>query len=250
LLEICETSWGTLWLRKDKVLKLSIETHLSFLEVYSTSFQLISFRKPLSNMQNNFSYENNQHYSFQMDYNCYPEQLHDSYNYQQQIVTPTSAPDLSRLTIRQLNDLQPRSSFVEYEQLSYHEQQPYSECPPQPSYVPFGSQQQQHATSQQVVAINGPSYKEVVLLMDGLREKLDTIDERLRVDQRCKDIEQKWYENDKVLYDMMEDASNNNSVELLCTVNSTLQCHPRFAEISEFRAFRQEIEVMLLKLAI
>ena len=86
--------------------------------------------------------------------------------------------------------------------------------------------------------------------MDGLREKLDTIDERLRVDQRCKDIEQKWYENDKVLYDMMEDASNNNSVELLCTVNSTLQCHPRFAEISEFRAFRQEIEVMLLKLAI
>ena len=57
--------------------------------------------------------------------------------------------------------------------------------------------------------------------MDGLREKLDTIDERLRSDQRCKDIEQKWYENDKVLYDMMEDASNN-FVELLCTVNTTL----------------------------
>jgi len=38
---------------------------------------------------------------------------------------------------------------------------------------------EQHAPSQQVAAINGPSYKEVVLLMDGLREKLDTIDERL-----------------------------------------------------------------------
>ena len=101
---------------------------------------------------------------------------------------------------------------MEYEQPSYHEQQ-----------------QQQHATSQQVAAINGPSYKEVVLLMDGLREKLDTTDKRLRADQRCKDIEQKWYGNDKVLYDMMEDASNNNFVELLCTVNTTLQCHPRFA---------------------
>jgi len=85
--------------------------------------------------------------------------------------------------------------------------------------------------------------------MDGLREKLDTIDERLRSDQRCKDIEQKWYENDKVLYDMMEDASNN-FVELLCTVNTTLQCHPRFPETLEFRALRHEIEDMLLKLAI
>jgi len=139
---------------------------------------------------------------------------------------------------------------LEYEQQSYHEQQPYFVCPLQLSYVPFGSQQQQHAPSQQVAAINGPSYKEVVLLMDGLREKLDTIDERLRADQRCKDIEQKWYGNDRVLYDMMEDASNNNFVELLCTVNTTLQCHPRFAEIPKFRAVRQEIEDMLLKLAI
>ena len=49
---------------------------------------------------------------------------------------------------------------------------------------------------------------------------------------------------------MMEDASNNNFVELLCTVNTTLQCHPRFAEIPKFRALRQEIEDMLLKLAI
>ena len=48
----------------------------------------------------------------------------------------------------------------------------------------------------------------------------------------------------------MEDASNNNFVELLCTINTTLQCHPRFAEIPEFRALRQEIEDMLLKLAI
>jgi len=72
----------------------------------------------------------------------------------------------------------------------------------------------------------------------------------LRVDQRCKDIEQKWYENDKVLYDMMKDASNNNFVELLCTINTTLQCHLRFAEIPEFRELRQEIEDMLLKLTI
>jgi len=67
-------------------------------------------------------------------------------------------------------------------------------CPLHPSYVPFGSQQQQHAPSQQVSVINGPSYKEVMLLMDGLIEKLDTIDERLRADQRCKDIEQECME--------------------------------------------------------
>jgi len=58
--------------------------------------------------------------------------------------------------------------------------------------------------------------------MDGLREKLDIIDERLGVDQRCKDIEQEWYGNDKVLYDMMEDASTNNFLELLGTINTTL----------------------------
>jgi len=178
-------------------------------------------------MKNIFSYENNQQCDFQVNYNYYPQQQHDPYNYQQQIVTPTSAPDLSMLTIRQLNDLYPRSSFMEYEKPSYHEQQPYSECPPQSLHVPFGSQQQQHAPSQQVAAINGPSYKVVMLLMDGLRKKLYTIDERLRADQRCEDIEQKWYRNDKVLYDMMEYASNNNFVELLCTVNTTLQCHLR-----------------------
>jgi len=70
--------------------------------------------------------------------------------------------------------------------------------------------------------------------MDGLREKLDTIDERLRADQRCKDIEQEWYGNDKVLYDMMEDASNNNFLELLGIVNTTFQCHPIFPETLEF----------------
>jgi len=48
----------------------------------------------------------------------------------------------------------------------------------------------------------------------------------------------------------MEDASNNNSLELLCIVNTTLQCHPRFAETLEFRALRHEIEDMLLRLAI
>jgi len=86
--------------------------------------------------------------------------------------------------------------------------------------------------------------------MDGLRGKLDTVAERLRANQRCKDIEQKWYGNDKVLYDMMEDASNNNFVLLLCTINTTLPCNPKFAEIPEFRALRQEIQDMLLKCAI
>jgi len=47
-------------------------------------------------MQNNFSYESNQHCSFQMDYNCYPQQPRDS---RQQIVTPTSALDISGLTL-------------------------------------------------------------------------------------------------------------------------------------------------------
>jgi len=86
--------------------------------------------------------------------------------------------------------------------------------------------------------------------MDGLREKLDIIDENLRANKQCKDIEQEWYGNDKVLYDMMKDASNNNFVELLGTVNTTLQRHPRFPEIPKFRALHQEIEDMLLKLAI
>jgi len=43
-----------------------------------------------------------------MDYNYYPQQPHDSYGYQQQIVTPTSTLDISRLIIRQFNDLYPR----------------------------------------------------------------------------------------------------------------------------------------------
>ena len=53
-------------------------------------------------MQNNFSYESNQHCSFRMDYNYYPQQPRD---FQQQIVTPTSAPDMRGLTLRQFNDL-------------------------------------------------------------------------------------------------------------------------------------------------
>ena len=63
-------------------------------------------------MKNIFSYENNQQCDFQVNYNYYPQQPHD----QQQIVIPTFVPDLSRLTIRQLNYLYPRSSFLEYEQ--------------------------------------------------------------------------------------------------------------------------------------
>ena len=66
-------------------------------------------------MKNKFSYENHQQCDFQVNYNYYPQQPHDLYDYQQKIVAPTSTPDLSRLTIRQLNDLYSRSSFVEYE---------------------------------------------------------------------------------------------------------------------------------------
>jgi len=86
--------------------------------------------------------------------------------------------------------------------------------------------------------------------MDGLKEKLDTVDERLRADQQCKYIEQEWYGNDKVLYEMKEDASNKIFLELLGTVNTTLQCHPRFAKTLKFRALRHEIKDMLPKLVI
>jgi len=106
-------------------------------------------------MQNNFSYKNNQHCSFQMDYNCYPQQPRD---FQQQIVTPTSAPDISGLTLRQFNDLYPRSSFLWYEQRSY------SKCPPQQPYVP-NSFQQHYVPPQKVETTNGPSYREVMILM-------------------------------------------------------------------------------------
>jgi len=34
-----------------------------------------------------------------------------------------------------------------------------------------------------------------MILMDEVREKLHVIDERLRGDQRCKNIEQEWYGN-------------------------------------------------------
>jgi len=191
-------------------------------------------------MQNNFSYENNQHCSFQMDYNCYPQQPRD---FQQQIVTPTSAPDISGLTLRQFNDLYPRSSFLGYEQ------QPYSECPPQQPYVP-NSFQQQYVPPQQVEATNGPSYREVMILMGEVIEKLESMDERLRVDQRCRDIEQEWYENKQILSDMLRDASKNNFIELLVTVNTTPQPHQRFPENPDFNALRHEIKDVLLKLAI
>jgi len=71
-------------------------------------------------MKNNFSCENNQQRDFQVNYNYYPQQPHDPYDYEQQIVTPTSALDC-RLTIHQLNDLYPRSSILEYKKQSYHE---------------------------------------------------------------------------------------------------------------------------------
>ncbi|QCD78843.1 hypothetical protein DEO72_LG1g2479 [Vigna unguiculata] len=191
-------------------------------------------------MQNNFSYENNQLCDFQVNYDYYPQQPRD---FQQQIVTPTSAPDISGLTLRQFNDLYPRSSFLGYEQ------QPYSECPPQQPYVP-NSVQQQYVPPQQVEATNGPSYREVMILMGEVIEKLESMDERLRVDQRCRNIEQEWYENKQILSDMLRDASKNNFIELLVTVNTTPQPHQRFPENPDFNKLRHEIKDVLLKLAI
>jgi len=56
-------------------------------------------------MQNSFSCENNQQCDFQMNCDYYPQQPNDPYGYQLQIVTPTSTPDISRLIIRQFNDI-------------------------------------------------------------------------------------------------------------------------------------------------
>ncbi|QCD86288.1 hypothetical protein DEO72_LG3g809 [Vigna unguiculata] len=200
------------------------------MKVYSTSFQLIS-------------YENNQQCDFQVNYDYYPQQPRDSYDYQQQIVTPTSAPDTSGLTLRQFNDLYPRSSFLGYEQ------QPYSECPPQQPYVP-NSVQQQYIPPQQVEVTNGPSYKEVMILMGEVIEKLESMDERLRVDQRCRNIEQEWYENKQILSDMLGDTSKNNFIELLVTVNTTPQPYQRFPENPYFNELHHKIKDVLLKLAI
>jgi len=130
-----------------------------------------------------------------------------------------------------------------------YEQQPYSECPPQQPYVP-NSFQQQYVPPQQVEATNGPSYREVMILMGEVIEKLESMDERLRVDQRCRDIEQEWYENKQILSDMLRDASKNNFIELLVTVNTTPQPHQRFPENPDFNTLRHEIKDVLLKLAI
>jgi len=58
--------------------------------------------------------------------------------------------------------------------------------------------------------------------------KLESMDERLRVDQRCINIEQEWYENKQILSDMLRDASKKIFIELLVTVNTTPQPHQRF----------------------
>jgi len=85
-----------------KIRYLSCPLRLTSLFWKSTqqAFNLFLFRKPLSKIQNAFSYENNQQFYFQGNYEYYPHQRHDSYGYQQQIVTCTSVLDISRLTIR------------------------------------------------------------------------------------------------------------------------------------------------------
>jgi len=62
-----------------------------------------------------------------------------------------------------------------------------------------------------------------LILMGEVIVKLESMDERLRVDQRCRNIEQEWYENKQILSDMLRDASKNNFIELLVTVNTTPQ---------------------------
>jgi len=64
-----------------------------------------------------------------------------------------------------------------------------------------------------------------MILMGEVIEKLEAMDERLQVDQRCKNIEQEWYENKQILSDMLRDESKNNFIELRVTVNTTLQPH-------------------------
>jgi len=128
-----------------------------------------------------------------------------------------------------------------------YEQQPYSKCPPQQPYVP-NSVQQQYVPPQQIEATNGPSYKEVMILMGEVIEKLESMDERLRVDQRCRNIE--WYKNKQILSDMLRDASKKNFIELLVTVNTNPQPHQTFPENPDFNELRHEIKDMLLKLAI
>jgi len=57
------------------------------------------------------------------------------------------------------------------------------------------------------------------------------MDERLRVDQRCRNIEQEWYKNKQILSDMLRDASKNNFIELLVTVHTTPQPIKDFLKI-------------------
>jgi len=89
-----------------------------------------------------------------------------------------------------------------------------------------------------------------MILMGEVIEKLESMDERFRVDQRCKNIEQEWYENKQILSDMLRDASKNNFIELLVTGNTTPQPHQRFPENPDFNELRHEIKDVLLKLAI
>ena len=72
----------------------------------------------------------------------------------------------------------------------------------------------------------------------------------MQVDQRCRNIEQEWYENKQILSDMLRDARKNNFIELLVTVNTTPQPHQRFPEHPDFNELRHEIKDVLLKLAI
>ena len=81
-------------------------------------------------------------------------------------------------------------------------------------------------------------------------KKLESMDERLRVDQRCKNIEQECYKNKQILSYMLKEASKNNFVELLVTINTTSQPHQRFPENPDFNELRHEIKDVLLKLAI
>jgi len=82
-----------------------------------------------------------------------------------------------------------------------------------------------------------------MILMGEFIEKLEVMDERLRFDQQCKNVEQKWYENKQMLFNMLRDASNNNFIELLVTVNTTLQPHQRFLKLHNLKHFLMKSKI-------
>jgi len=64
-----------------------------------------------------------------------------------------------------------------------------------------------------------------MIQMGQVIKKFEAMDEKLQIDQWGKNIEQEWYENKKILCDMLKDASKNNFIEVLVTMNTTRLSH-------------------------